>query len=517
MKFAPSALKLAPGFTPNPKTFAGYRVDKARKRARDFGATCPANSNPTTTAQPSVLLKLTAPMKHLRFRNPGPFGYLLVTDASGTTHCVGKKRMDLKILPAGALQVRGAHAPMHRDYARDGITFSKLRFTVEDLSRKGKTWWRADTPTVALDGTLAKPKIIALPPSSKRSMKRCRSNYAYSAQPSIIFDVKRPIRKRNYWLVSGARAEIYLDGPYTEDHRPDDAEYGEFCGRGNRSTAQRLPDLELGRYFVYIGYVEPDQAEPAKLILTDTSTPLDRFAQIGKVSLKRPFHERSLLDIYPFLFPYDRELESLTRDELQSLWQKAPVSMRVYPKFDLDASSALAPRRRFLKRKGVTLAFPKKDEALLWVREGYVVAADGATFKVQKPKYLTDRQPAALVVPTTVRNFFIRDLKEALSMTGPSDQKKVKSYTKALAKHDTCRQKVWDKLYPSGSGRLKKVTYRGGRIVKVQDWRTSVSKKADRKCRTPKFRKRQDRLLKTLRTSIQNRIQTRLTTLAGTS
>jgi len=518
IEFAPATVKLEPGFMPNPKTFEGFRVDKSDKTAQDFGATCPGRRNaPATTAQPSVLMQLTSPMKHLRFRNPGPFGYLLVTDTNGKTHCVGNKRVDLKNLAAGTLQIRGAAPPLPRDYAKQGITFSKLKFSIEDVSRKAKTWWRKDTPAVSLDSTLTKPQILPLKPEADlTTKKRCRENkYKYSTQPSLILDVKRPIKGRRYWLSSATSTQMYLDGPYAEDHRPDDSEYKRHCLRGSNLEANKLPALEMGRYFIYVGYTNPAQAEEARLIFADKDTAIERFAKVGEVTTKRAFHERDILDVYPFMFRYRADIDELSHDERQMLWKSAPKILRVYPKFDLDENAAWLPGKDFLKRNGVTPTFPKKDEALLWFRRGYVLAADGAYFKVNKSKYLTDAKPSATVVPKTVRNFYVPKLGVAIRMAGPADAKTVKKYEKARDKHDACRQKVWDKLYPSGSGRLKKVTYRGGRIVKVQDWGDAVRKKADRKCGTPKFRKRQDKLLKKLRKSIHKRIQTTLTELAA--
>ncbi len=284
--------------------------------------------------------------------------------------------------------------------------------------------------------------------------------------------------------------------------------------------ASRLGDgLTLeGPYELRVGFIEGKPRPRVTVVVREQSTRVDPLSVVLDAPAELPFDQR-LIDRYVPLF----NLGYSQAEDLSLMFAKASPSLRVFAKYDFDADVVTPLFMKELYGQAAKdylaqLAYPRKDEPLLMGDDNkgrFVVTADGLRFRLKSRSALVAAPTGAPVFPTTMRNVDI-DLGKGARHASAALVAKVEKHRARADKAETCWRKTVKDLggFLDRGVKMYEVTYRNGRVAKVEDYGHKAARKASAKCGVKAVQKAEEALLGALIKEYVARGQERLRALA---
>jgi hypothetical protein len=284
-----------------------------------------------------------------------------------------------------------------------------------------------------------------------------------------VLHVTSPMREL-YRRGGGHRGVTYsLWGPVTEK---DGVVTGETKSRA-------WDNLEPGTYLIRAK--GSGATTSVRLVLSMKGTPIDRFMQVGEIAADAPLAQRRLDAIFPFLG------DMAHWHTRQKVFLRAPREAFVYARETLRDEDI---------ETGMSGIYPQADEPLLVVGEGEysrgmrVINAEGFAWTLRDTKLLATRPTAAPALPPAIHpldlSYETDELKDPDTFETDAQAPIVKKYLASIESWNTCVDKVLDKYGGAAANDYDVVTYRAGKIVKVEGMADKAWNEADRTCKTKK-------------------------------
>jgi hypothetical protein len=240
-------------------------------------------------------------------------------------------------------------------------------------------------------------------------------------------------------------------------------------------------DLEAGTYLIRA--TGSGATTNVRIVLSTKDTPTEPFMQVGEIAADAPLAQRRLDAIYPFL-------GDMTAEHVR---QKA---------FLLAPREAFVYARETFRREDVGVGmgdiYPQTDEPLLVVGRGdngagvRVINAEGFSWSLYDTKLLATKPAGAPVLPATIHpldsSYEVDELKDANTFETGAQAPIAKKYLASIETWNTCVDKVLDKYGGAAANDYDVITYRAGKVVKVEGLSEKAWKEADRTCRTKKVK-----------------------------
>ncbi|HUQ04743.1 MAG TPA: hypothetical protein VM261_19715 [Kofleriaceae bacterium] len=288
-------------------------------------------------------------------------------------------------------------------------------------------------------------------------------------QSIAILDVAAPMRQLDRHGAELRGVHFALWGPVTE-------RAGIVAGP---MKPREWRDLEPGRYLLRAKGRGP--ATSFRIVLSTPATPRERMMQVGSIAADAPLEQRRADAIFPFLG------DVAAAHVRQELFLRAPREAFVYARETITSDEG---------------TFAQPDEPLLVVGPGAhgsglrVINAQGLAVALNDGTKLAIAPTSAPALPERIDplqlSFEMDDLQpdhEGFTAFETDAQSPIiKKYVATIERWNTCVDKV---LARYGGNRvanqLAVVTYRGGKVTKVEGMSDRMWNEADRTCKTKQY------------------------------
>lgn len=319
----------------------------------------------------------------------------------------------------------------------------KYSIRIEDETRPVDVLWKSKVKAIDLAEIPKDPIIISemtpATPGFKDSRGSCYQGFFHEI-PEMAFELKRPLTDVTIEVRSAKPVQVAVLGPLTESGR----DIRSSCFNDDRNTYSRM---EAGFYGLKIG-PEAQGEVLYHVIIRGKETSRNPIQPPLKFAEQISLEQSVIMWHYPQLDLKDVETSDANRE---ALFLSAPKALFVFPKFNLDKTVASASGHANMDGRtgekdlqGLPAPeFPKENEPLLLLNNsGYVMAADGALFKVNMKDMVAD-PGGAVALPATARNPTI-SFSQALAARGPEDAKAIAAYEKAQKDLTACENRIND-------------------------------------------------------------------------
>lgn len=467
-------LTVEAAFKPNPRVFratlaaAGNVVSDGT-----FGLRC--GDSVKVGEQPSLVLELKEDRSERPLHLFSSHDYVVFDKQAGKAYCVSGENGVLK-LKAGTHNLYAIRGRYHG--ARGGKS-DDAWLAVRDPGRALQYVVAPQASnTTSLPAKLEKPVVIAGTSAGERvkhPMIRGRCN-AVGQTPDFYVQTSGLLEDVQVDLL-GTTDKVRLVGPIEADGtlkvaanaRAEEVRKRTRClvssgGRRHRAGQMTLDGL-------YAAYVIGEGNAPVPYVARfyQRKTALDPVARVAEPRPDLSLEDRVVYRWYPDLKVDDYKFSPAWFEGIHRFWMDVPKTLLVFLNTDRDDLKLKAGTPLVLLEAG------QRPRAM---------AANGRRYTVKaKELALVPSGPMASPEPNTF-NLSESDLKVFLSGDA------LEAFEKRQKKFNACYQKVLDKLDPDGTaGRYDIVTYRRGRIVKVEGMAAKNRRIAGKRCKEKAYDK----------------------------
>lgn len=478
----PAPEYIVDGNTPNPFKPEDFTYTGGYNQPKDLGF---KDCGYSTWITATPIMKVTFTEKRtMTLGLKGKSGLVLVND-DNSYNCGISTKNAMSFEPG----TYNFHGFVSKEVAQSGELTTYSPFFYDEKSAptiKGEVLTQALEPLEA-------PLLLKVTTQDKRPTDAygCDKDVAFSAQPDLYLDIKRPIEDLRIHVLEGhhkregLRIEDITKRELTFSTRRSCEDSSSF--NGHLVNTIRNAD---GRYAVFLGHSGP--ARTYNLVLTTKGTKIDPYLSISPVPEGLSLAKRAVYTHYPLM---ERGMgKSIETRKL--MWEQTPKTLWAYTSAPI---SLKAPTNSSRSDLGDPSALELAAGEPVLVRYVTNNRKDGSAFKMSvitadlwtvevEAEQLTTQAPASLNIPQKPRAYEGIKSYEANQYADAKAIKAANTYKSTRDKYNSCFDKYWDKHGGSSAKHLVRVTRTGsGKVTKVKNLGDEIADRADRACGASKL------------------------------